>query len=281
MLSKHRMVRLILGFVVLGLITAVPVFAGSVAVGSVAGSTNATVGGQTLFPNTILFSGDSLQVKDGLAVVALGSSSRMIFGRNTVASFLKDSNEVTVLLGQGSVSVFHDANGMPIRMKIGDVTVVPVSGFKTLGEVATLNGAVVVSAKEGSLRVEGNGPAVNVTKGKSITVVPRTSAPPQGGGAGGGGGVPFWQILDTALAGAGLIIAGVGISRADTASNNASSAASEAAAAASAAAAAISAANSAASAAVAAENVLGCALNQLAYPASPYVPPAGYTCPPS
>jgi hypothetical protein len=283
MLSKHRMAHLSLCLVVLGLIAAVPVFAGSVPVGSVAGSTNATVGGQTLFPNTILFSGDSLQVKDGLAVVALGSSSRMIFGRDTVASFLKDSNEVTVLLGQGSVSVFQDASGTPVRMKIGDVTVVPASGFKTLGEVATLNGAVVVTAKEGSLRVEGSGSLVNVTKGKSITVVPKTNAPQPGGSAPGAGriGGSAWTILDVGLSAAGVIVGAVGISRADTASNNATSAASEAAAAASAAAAAISAANSAASAAAAAENTLGCALNVLAYPASPYTPPPGYTCPPS
>jgi hypothetical protein len=258
----------------------------------VAGSTNATVGGQPLFPNTILFSGDNLQVKDGLAVVALGSTSRMVFGRDTVASFLRDSNEITVLLGQGSVSVFHDANGMPVRMKIGDLSVVPVSGFKTLGEMAMLNGAVVVTAKEGMLRVEGNGPAINVAKGKSVTLVPRTNAPQATGGSSPGAGRVWggsWVEYVTLGVGVGAIIEGaVAVSRADTASSNATSAASAAAAAtsaataaASAAAAAISAANSTASAAEAAANAIGCALNQLAYPASPYRPPAGYTCPPS
>jgi len=253
MLSKHRMVRLSLCLVVLGLIAAVPVFAGSAPVGSVAGSTNATVGGQPLFPNTILFSGDSLQVKDGLAVVALGSSSRMVFGQNTVASFLKDSNEVTVLLGQGSVSVFHDASGVPVRMKIGDVTVVPVSGFRTLGEVATLNGAVVVTAKDGSLRVdEGNGRVVNVAKGKTFTVVPKTTAPQPGGGTAPGAGRmggSWWEYVDIAAIGASIIIGAWGIHKAADASDNATSAASAAAAAESAAAAAISAAASAASAA--------------------------------
>ena len=81
MLSKHRVVSLSLCLVVLGLVSAVPVFAGSALVGLVAGSMNATVGGQTLLPNTTLFSGDSLQVKDGVAVVALGSASRIVFGR--------------------------------------------------------------------------------------------------------------------------------------------------------------------------------------------------------
>jgi len=293
MLSKHLVVRLSLCLVLLGLVAAVPVFAGSAVVGSVAGSMNATVGGQTLLPNTTLFSGDSLQVKDGVAVVALGSASRIVFGRNTVASFLRDSNEVTVLLGQGNVSVFHDVDGMPVRMKIGDVSVVPVSGFKTLGEVAMLNGAIVVTAKEGMLRVEGNGPAINVAKGNTITVMPEANAPQGGGKAPGGagrcrGGSNVWAIAATAVAGGALIFAAVAESRAGTAENNSAAAESAAAAAAAAgsnaaaaAAAAASAAEAAASAAAAEANSLGCALNTLAREegkASPYTPPAGESC---
>jgi len=293
MLSKHLVVRLSLCLVLLGLVAAVPVFAGSAVVGSVAGSMNVTVGGQTLLPNTTLFSGDSLQVKDGVAVVALGSASRIVFGRNTVASFLRDSNEVTVLLGQGNVSVFHDVDGMPVRMKIGDVSVVPVSGFKTLGEVAMLNGAIVVTAKEGMLRVEGNGPAINVAKGKTITVMPEANAPQGGGKAPGGagrccGGSNVWAIAATAVAGGALIFAAVAESRAGTAENNSAAAESAAAAAAAAgsnaaaaAAAAASAAEAAASAAAAEANSLGCALNTLAREegkASPYTPPAGESC---
>jgi len=293
MLSKLLVVRLSLCLVLLGLVAAVPVFAGSAVVGSVAGSMNATVGGQTLLPNTTLFSGDSLQVKDGVAVVALGSASRIVLGRDTVASFVRDSNEVTVLLGQGNVSVFHDVNGMPVRMKIGDVSVVPVSGFKTLGEVAMLNGAIVVTAKEGMLRVEGNGPAINVAKGKTITVVPEANAPQGGGKAPGGagrccGGSNVWAIAATAVAGGALIFAAVAESRAGTAENNSAAAESAAAAAAAAgsnaaaaAAAAASAAEAAASAAAAEANSLGCALNTLAREegkASPYTPPAGESC---
>jgi hypothetical protein len=295
MLSKHLIVRLSLCLVLLGLVAAVPVFAGSAVVGSVAGSMNATVGGQTLLPNTTLFSGDSLQVKDGVAVVALGSASRIVLGRDTVASFLRDSNEVTVLLGQGNVSVFHDADGMPVRMKIGDVSVIPVSGFKTLGEIAMLNGAIVVTAKEGMLRVEGNGPAINVAKGKTITVVPEVNAPQGGGKAPGGagrccGGSNVWAIAATAVAGGALIFAAVAESRAGTAENNASTAASNASgaeAAASAAAAAASsaaaAANAAASAAAAAAYEAGCALNAIENSEgkpSPYTPPAGEPCVP-
>jgi len=287
MLSKHCILRFALCLILLGLVTAVPAFAGSAVVGSVAGSMNATVCGQTLLPNTTLFSGDSLQVKDGMAVVALGSASRIVFGRDTVASFLGDSNEVTVLLGQGNVSVFHDVAGMPVRMKIGNVSVVPVSGFKTLGEVAMLNGAIVVSAREGTLRVEGNGPAVNVAKGKTITVVPAANAPQGGGGKppGGGhccGGASWVTYAALAAAGGGIIVGAIAISRADDAKNSANSAASAAAADSAAAAAAISAANSAASAAAASANSIGCALNVLAgeqNEPSPYTPPTGEKCP--
>ena len=285
MLSRNCIARFSLYLILLGLVAVAPVFAGSAVVGSVAGTMNATVGGQTLLPNTTLFSGDSLQVKDGVAVVALGNASRMVFGRDTVASFLRDSDQVTVLLGQGNVSVFHDVSGAPVRMKIGDVSVVPVSGFKTLGEVAMLNGAVIVTAKDGALRVdEGNGKVVNVAKGKTLTVTPQMKAP-QGGGSAGrccGGSAGIWPIAATAAGGAAAILAGVAVSRAGDAKDNASSAASEAAAAAAAAAAATSAANSAASAAAAASNAVGCALNTLANNeglASPYTPPAGETCP--
>ena len=288
MLSEHCRVRFALCLILLGLVIAVPAFAGSAVVGSVAGSMNATVGGQTLLPNTTLFSGDSLQVKDGVAVVALGSASRIVFGHDTVASFLRDSNEVTVLLGQGNVSVFHDVAGMLVRMKIGDVSVVPVSGFKTLGEVAMLNGAIVVATKEGMLRVEGNGPAINVAKGKTITVVPVVKAP-QGGGAtnpgrgrccGGTSWIPYTAL---AVGAGGLIVGAIAVSRADNASNNATSAASDAAAAAAAAASAIAAANSAASAAAAQTLAIGCALDTLAaeqgITVSPYALPPGTVCP--
>jgi hypothetical protein len=283
MLSKHRIAHFSLYLILLGSVAVLPAFGGSAIVGSVAGSMNATVGGQTLFPNTTLFSGDSLQVKDGVAVVALGSTSRMVFGHDTVASFLRDSNEVTVLLSQGSVSVFHNADGTPVRMKIGTVSVEPISGFKTLGEVALLNGTVLVTAKEGALRVdEGNGQVVNVAKGKTIAVTPPTKAP-QGTATAGRccGGSNVWSIVATAAGGIAAVLAGVAISRAGDAKTNAADAASAAAAADSTAAAAASAAAAAASAAAAADsaaiNAANCAADTYAQEISPTMPPP-YPC---
>jgi hypothetical protein len=167
-----------------------------------------------------------------------------------------------------------------------------VSGFKTLGEVAMLNGAVVVSAKEGMLRVEGNGQVVNVAKGKTITVMPGTNAPRAAGTTAGGAGrccgSNMWGVVDAGLGAGALIVGAVAASRASTASNNAAAAEATAATAAAAAASAASAAAAAASAAAAALSeataaaiAAGCALNleanEMGKP-SPYTPPSGVSC---
>jgi hypothetical protein len=284
MFSKAVKSRVSLLLLLLGLVAVVPAFAGSAVIGSVAGSMNATVGGQALLPNTTLFSGDNLQVRDGVAVVAIGKSSRMVFGHDTVASFLRDSDEVTVLLSQGNVSLFHPDNSGAVRIKAGDVVVAPASGFKTLGEVAMLNGSVVVTAKEGALKVDGNGKTVNVAKGQTINISPKTARAPQGGASaisvstGTGLG-----IAAVAAGGIAAVLAGVAMSRAGDAKTNAAAAvtaANNATSAANAAQSTAAAADSDAVAAGATANSVGCALNTFAAAdlgfASPYTPPAGY-----
>src|ERR1019366_7553984 len=119
MSTKNTILRVVLLSLLLGVVASVPALAGSAVIGSVAGSMNATVGGQSLLPNTTIFSGDSLQVRDGVAVVAVGNNSRVIFGRNTVASFSRDSNDVTVLLSQGNVSMMQPSDGTHMRVKAG------------------------------------------------------------------------------------------------------------------------------------------------------------------
>ena len=184
MKSKSQVARSCLCVFLLALVAAAPAYAGSAVIGLVAGSSNASVGGETILPNTTLYSGDSLQVNDGMAVDTLGSTSRMAFGRHAVASFRRDSLEVTVLLRQGDVSLFHAENTMPVRVKVGDVSVVPVSGFKTFGEVAVVNGEVVVTTRDGRLRVEGNSQAIDMAKGGTITVSAKATAPQSAGGHG-------------------------------------------------------------------------------------------------
>jgi hypothetical protein len=265
-------------WVLLVVVGASSAFAGSAVIGSVAGSMNATISGQALVPNTTIFSGDSLQVKDGAAVVAVGSGSRLVFGRETEASFLRDANEVTVLLGQGNVSLYRAAEGTGLRVKVGEVSILPAAGYKTLGEVALLGGTIVVTAKEGKLRVEGNGPAVEVVKGKTITLA-RPARGPQGAGSGSAGmSSTTLQIGAVAAGGTSAVLSGVAMSRAADARDAAAAANATAAE-------AIAAGQAAEAAAQAAEDAVvaeGCALNDLANSlgqASPYTPPAGYTCP--
>jgi len=234
-MMKTTVLRLTLFALLMGAVATVPALAGSAVVGSVAGSMNATVGGQSLLPNTTIFSGDSLQVRDGVAVVAVGNNSRVIFGRDTVASFLRESNEITVLLSQGNVSMLHPNDGTPVRVKAGEISITPAAGFRTLGEVAMLNGSVVVTAKEGALQVESHGATKNVAKGQTIVISPKT-AQAKGGNAGwGGSGNTVLLVAAVGAGGAAAILSGISMSRANDAKTSANSAISAANAATSAA----------------------------------------------
>lgn len=294
MFSDNLKLRVSLILLVVGLVAAVPAYAGSAVIGSVAGSMNASIGGQALLPNSTIFSGDSLEVKDGAAVVAMGGGNRMVFGRETVASFLRESNEVTVLLGQGNVSMYHPDDSVALRVKAGEVAIEPAKGYKTLGEVAMVNGAVVVTTKEGLLRVENGTGVKEVEKGKTVTVLPQTARAPQGGAAGAGGGVAHMSASTGLAVGAvagsvtSSILSAVAISRANDARDAAAAAGATAAQAVTAANAATAAANAAidaANAAAATTNAVGCALNVFAVAegipnatsTSPYHPPSG-TC---
>lgn len=289
MTRNNLKLRLSLLLLLAGVIAAAPAFAGSAVVGSVAGTMNATVGGQTLLPNTTIFSGDSLQVRDGVAVVAIGQGGRMVFGRDTEASFLRDSKDVTVLLSHGNVSMFNPGDNAALRVKIGEVSVVPATGYKTLGEVAMLNGAVIVSAKEGMLRVEGNGPAVTVAKGQSITLSQRTARAPQAAGGAGAARISSSAALQVASVGASaasVVVGGIAVSRAGDAKNAAAAAqvtASQAVTAANTAATNASDAVTAAQGATDTATAAGCAVNLLGTQAgiagfsstSPFSPPSG------
>ena len=212
MTRKSTALRLTLFALLLGVVATVPALAGSAVIGSVAGSVNASVGGQTLLPNTTIFGGDSLQVRNGIAEIAVGNNNRMIFGRDTVASFLRDSNEVTVLLSQGNVSMLHPSDGTPLRVKAGEISITPAAGLKTLGEVAIEDGSVVITAREGALRVEDHGATKNVAMGQTMVIAPKTSK----------GGAPGTSVI---LAGAAMNGAG----SASTAAIEAASAAASAA----------------------------------------------------
>jgi hypothetical protein len=285
MSTKNLKLRVYLLCLVMGIVAAAPAFAGSAVIGSVAGSMNATIGGQALMPNAVIFSGDSLQVRDGAAVIAIDGSSRMAFGRQTTVSFLRDSSEVTVLLSRGNLSMYHAQDGAALRVKVGDVTVLPAKGFKTLGEVAMVGDSVVITAKEGSFRVEGNGSALEVAKGKMISLPVKGGAvgaarPSPAGAPVGGDTATILGYTATAAGGIAAILAGIAISRANGAKDAANAATT---AATTAGTNAVAAANAAGATALAA----GCAVNGLfgdvfganSGVPSPFTPPSGSTCP--
>ena len=227
-------VRVILMLLLFSVVTCIPALAGAAVVGSVAGSTNATISGQAILPNTTIFSGDSLAVKDGVAVVAMGRGSRMTFGRETTVSFLRDKDEITVLLSRGNLSLFHPDDSSIMRVRAGEILVEPAKGFKTLGEIAMLGNSLVVSTKEGMLRVVGNGSTIEVAKGKTIKVSPKLAAGQAQAGAAAGMGAKAGLTTGLQVATIGTSAASVGVgavasSRASDASSAASNALSMAA----------------------------------------------------
>jgi hypothetical protein len=208
-----------------GAVAAAPALAGSAVIGSVAGSTNATLGGHSLLPNTTIFSGDSVLVKDGVAVIAVGNSNRVIFGHDTVASFLRQSNEVTVVLSRGNVSMVHPNEGSAMKVQAGAVSITPLGGFKTLGEVAMVNGSVVVTAKEGSLQVQDNrGDSKNVAKGQTVVISPKTADVHGSGGGWGSNANVTLEIVTLGAAATGAVLGGVAVSRAGNAETSANEA---------------------------------------------------------
>ena len=264
--------RIMVFLLLLGIVSAAPIFAGSAAIGTVAGSLNASVSGQALLPNSTVFNGDQLQVKDGAAVIALANGSRMTLGSETQAQFFKQTDGVAVTLAKGNVSMFHPAKGSNLAVNVEKWSITPGQGYKSVGEVAMLNDAVIVTAKEGSLHVQGNGRTLDVAQGKTITLVPKTAALPQAGTSqklvGGGN-----TALEVGALGAGVaaaVLAGVAMSRAGDARDAANAANASA-----------QGATSAATASGAAANAAGCAINSEnpTLTPSPYVPPAGFTCP--
>ena len=280
MAKKDASVRVSLFLLVLGLLAAGSAFAGSLIVGSVAGATHASLGGQALVAGNTIFSGDDLEVRDGAAVVTVGSGSRMVFGKDSVASFGRDASEVTAFLSKGSASVYHPAEDQALlRLRIGNLSIVPGKGFKTLGEVAMTGDMLIVTTKEGLLRAEGNGKTTEIPQGQSAKFIAKVSrSPQQAGGAQtyGGGGSSAVMWIAVAAGATAAVFAGLAMSRASDAKDASNAATAAANKADSDALAAKDAANTANQNSIAA----GCALNTL-FPdvtPSPFTPVGG-SCP--
>lgn len=147
--------------------------ANSSVVGSVTRSKNASVSGQALLPNTTIFSGDTLQVKDGVAVIVIGNNSRLILGGDTTATFLKDTNEITVTLSQGNVTAYYPTEGTPLRVKVGEVSITAAPGPKAVGEVLLRDDSIVITAQEGALQVDDHGTVQILPQGQTMVITPK------------------------------------------------------------------------------------------------------------
>lgn len=169
-------VLMLVGALILGAAT---VMGGPLPVGALVGSRNATLDGQAPLPHTTLLGGDNLQVNnDGLAMVALDQGNRMILGRGTAVSFLRQADGVTVSLARGNVSLYHSQQGSEFNVRAGDVTVSPAKGYRTLGEIAMADGLLLVTAKGGALEVEKSGTMQEVANGKTITLAMTAAGAP-------------------------------------------------------------------------------------------------------
>ncbi len=295
MIRKHC--GLHVSWLMLAFLLAISVRAGSLPLGTIAGSVNASVGGEPIRPDTLVFSGDRLRVDDGAAVVALGQGGRLVLGRETEASFLRGAKELEVLLEHGSVSMYHPGYSDPFRVRVGTWSVKALDGFKTMGDVALLNGMVVVRTKEGALKVEGGGRALDLRQGQTITLPLKTARSPQGAPSAGAGAPPkqagtssLSQWVSVGTGAAGAIFGALALSHANSANDTANRALSASNSASSTANSALQAAQAASALAVAAAttatlaaNVVGCDLNRFANSQgqpSPYTPLKGLSCRP-
>lgn len=140
------------------------------AVGSLVGSRNATLDGEKPLPHTVILSGDKLSVRDGLAMVTLDRGNRMVLGAKSEALFLREAKTLTVMMAHGNLSIYHPADGSGLRIKAGVVTVAPADGRKSVGEIALAGGTLLVTAKDGRLKIEKDGTTSEVGKGDTLAI---------------------------------------------------------------------------------------------------------------
>ena len=186
-------------------------------VGQVALTQATTLDGQPVTAQTTVFSGDTLAVGEGVAVLIVGTGSQIRLGSDTVASFVKEGDSITVHLEKGIVSISSSKDGI-IKVTAAGVVISPAGGFKTIAHIAMLGaapGSLSVTAREGSLEITQPGSSpVTVTSGSTITVRTQAAAgapAPQGGA---GGSSSTLAALGVALSGGALVTSGVAASKA-------------------------------------------------------------------
>lgn len=167
------------------LLNIIPAVGATPTIGWVAVGTNTMLRGQPLIPKSILFSGDTLEVQEGAAEIEMQKGSVFVLGRDTSASFSRTSSEIVVTLVRGNVSIYRPKEADAMKVNLNNISCVTEKGYRTRAEVALINGSIVVTTKEGLMRVRGKDREFELSKGNTIVVgnVPTASPAPQAGGA--------------------------------------------------------------------------------------------------
>lgn len=139
-------------------------------VGSLVGCRNTMLDGQKPLPHTTVLSGDRLQVNEGLAMVTLERGTRVILGRESEATFLRDAGAVKLSLARGNLAIYHPKSVDEFYVEAGGVRVTPARDSRSLGEVTMVDGQLSITAKVGVLRVEVSGVTREVRHGRTLTI---------------------------------------------------------------------------------------------------------------
>jgi hypothetical protein len=194
--------------------------ASSAIVGVAVAVSNSSIDGTALQSGRTIVSGDDLRVGEGTALVAMGSGSHMLFGPDTAASFERTSDEVTVVVARGNVTLYQPhSDAVRLRVKVDDLLLAPAADAETLGEVAVSDGALYVTTKQGLLRLEEGGSTMDLPKGKWVRLH-RTARSRQLSRGSSGRSTVEWVAAGTASTAA--VLAGLALYETSQNNNNSS-----------------------------------------------------------
>jgi hypothetical protein len=116
-----------------------------------------------------VLSGDSLVVGDGAAVIKLAGTARVIIRRDTQVSFQREQDGAALaLLARGDLSFSSYGDSPEIRVRTGNITILPAIHLRTQGVVTIKEGALRIMASSGTVRVEGAGQPMDIAEGKVV-----------------------------------------------------------------------------------------------------------------
>jgi hypothetical protein len=159
---------------VLSLIGSIDGGAAPAVVGFVMRSSGTTISGAPSHVGQTVLGGDTLEVTNGAAEIAIGES-KIILGKDTQMSFEPEQSGWAAVLNHGNVTFSRPSDGPALRVRVGEVWVRATPGSGAEGIITVTNQALVVAAKEGTLQVDHNGEAVSVPQGTTLKFLPEQS----------------------------------------------------------------------------------------------------------